>query len=71
MRSAPDDGIVKQRKGEFLIRSILAYNQEQILRWPHLYASALEEWADRLAVDPPKLNKLVLVREAVSSGHLH
>jgi hypothetical protein len=37
----------------------------------HLYASALEEWADRLAVDPPKLNKLVLVREAVSSGHLH
>jgi hypothetical protein len=37
----------------------------------HLYASALEEWADRLAVDPPKLNKLVLVREAVSSEHLH
>jgi hypothetical protein len=37
----------------------------------HLYASVLEEWADRLAVDPPKLNKLVLVREAVSSEHLH
>jgi thymidylate synthase len=37
----------------------------------HLYTSALEEWADRLAVDPPKLNKLVLVREAVSSEHLH
>jgi hypothetical protein len=37
----------------------------------HLYASALEEWADRLDVDPPKLNKLVLVREAVSSEHLH
>jgi hypothetical protein len=37
----------------------------------HLYASALEEWAHRLNVDPPKLNKLVLVREAVSSEHLH
>jgi hypothetical protein len=37
----------------------------------HLYTSALEEWADRLAVDPPKLNKLVLGREAVSSEHLH
>ena len=37
----------------------------------HLYTSALEEWADRLDVDPPKLNKLVLVREAVSSEHLH
>jgi hypothetical protein len=37
----------------------------------HLYTSALEEWADRLDVDPPKLNKLVLVRAAVSSEHLH
>jgi hypothetical protein len=37
----------------------------------HLYASALEEWADRLDVDPPKLNKLVLIREAVSNKHLH
>jgi hypothetical protein len=37
----------------------------------HLYASALEEWADLLDVEPPKLNKLVLIREAVSSKHLH
>ena len=37
----------------------------------HLYASALEEWADLLDVEPPKLNKLVLNREAVSSKHLH
>ncbi len=37
----------------------------------HLYASALEEWADRLDVTSPRLNKLVLIREAVSSGHLH
>ena len=36
----------------------------------HLYASALEEWANRLDVDGPKLNKLVVVREAVSSEHL-
>jgi DNA-binding transcriptional regulator YdaS (Cro superfamily) len=31
----------------------------------------LEEWADLLDVEPPKLNKLVLIREAVSSKHLH
>jgi len=31
-----------------------------------LYASALEEWADRLGMDPLQLNKLVLMREAVS-----
>ena len=37
----------------------------------HLYASALEEWADRLDVDPPKLNRLVLVREAASSEQLY
>ena len=37
----------------------------------HLYTSALEKWADRLDVAPPKLNKLVLIREAVSSEHLH
>ena len=37
----------------------------------HLYASALEEWADLLDVESPKLNKLVLIREAVSSKHLH
>ena len=37
----------------------------------YLYASALEEWADLLDVDPPKLNKLVLVREAASSAPLY
>lgn len=28
----------------------------------HLYAAALEEWADRLNVEPPRLDKLVTVR---------
>ena len=37
----------------------------------HLYTSALEEWADRLDVAPPRLNKLVLIREAVSGEQLH
>ncbi len=36
-----------------------------------LYASALREWADRLNVEPHKLNKLVLIREATSALYLH
>jgi hypothetical protein len=31
-----------------------------------LYASALEEWADHLGLDPHQLDKLVLMRQAVS-----
>jgi len=31
-----------------------------------LYASALQEWARRLRVDPLKLNRLVLFRKAMS-----
>jgi hypothetical protein len=34
----------------------------------HLYASALEEWADRLGVDPLQLNKLVPTGDVVP-GH--
>jgi hypothetical protein len=34
-----------------------------------LYASALEEWADRLGMDPFHLNKLVLIRENVPDHH--
>jgi hypothetical protein len=30
----------------------------------HLYASALEEWAGRLGMDPPQLNRLVLTQDA-------
>ncbi len=36
-----------------------------------LYASALEEWADRLDVDPPKLSKLVIIKEAISTHRHH
>lgn len=32
-----------------------------------LYSSALSEWAEELGVDRHKLNKLVHIREAVSS----
>jgi hypothetical protein len=31
-----------------------------------LYASALEEWANRLGMDPVQLNRLVLMKVAVS-----
>jgi hypothetical protein len=33
------------------------------------YVSALQEWAARLCVDPLKLNKLVLIKEAISRHH--
>jgi hypothetical protein len=36
-----------------------------------LYASALEEWADRLSIDPPKLSKLVVIKEAISTHRYH
>ena len=36
-----------------------------------LYVWVLEEWAERLTVDPFKLNKLVLIREATSGRYLH
>jgi hypothetical protein len=36
-----------------------------------LYASALEEWANCLSVDPPKLNKLVVIKEAISTYRHH
>jgi phytoene/squalene synthetase len=34
----------------------------------HLYASALEEWAGRIRMDPLQLNKLVLAEDA-APGH--
>ena len=36
-----------------------------------LYTSALEEWAGQLGVNAGKLDRLVLVREAVSQSHPH
>jgi hypothetical protein len=33
-----------------------------------LYASALEEWASRLNVEPPRLDKLVMTRRSASGG---
>jgi hypothetical protein len=41
-------------------------------RFPaRLYTSALAEWAEQLGVDPHKLNKLVIVRKAVSGHRPH
>jgi hypothetical protein len=37
----------------------------------HLYVAALKEWAERLSVHPGKLNKIVTIREAISSPYLH
>ncbi len=36
-----------------------------------LYVAASEEWAERLTIDPLKLNKRILIREAISRCHLH
>jgi hypothetical protein len=36
-----------------------------------LYTSALEDWAWQLGVEPHKLNRLVVVRQAVSDRWLH
>ncbi|QRM35217.1 hypothetical protein [Microvirga sp. VF16] len=36
-----------------------------------LYASALEEWAERLSVDPLKLSKLILIKETILNHRLH
>ncbi len=36
-----------------------------------LYTFALAEWSEQLGLEPLKLNKLVLIREAVSGRWLH
>jgi hypothetical protein len=36
-----------------------------------LYASALEEWSNRLEIEPPRLNKLVMSKETASGYRLH
>jgi hypothetical protein len=36
-----------------------------------LYTSALEEWAWQLGIEPQKLNRLVVIRHAVSDRGRH
>lgn len=64
-----DRKLLKQALSELVRLRNGMHNPTCILS--QLYVSALEEWADRLNVDPPKLNKLVLIRKAVASRHSH
>lgn len=64
-----DRKLLKQALDELVMLKSCAHDPSRFLG--QLYASALEEWADRLSVDPTKLNKLVLIKEAVSTQRLH
>jgi hypothetical protein len=64
-----DRKLLKQALNELVVLKSCVHDPSRFLY--QLYASALEEWADRLSVDPPKLNKLVIIREATSTYRLH
>ena len=64
-----DRKLLKQALSELVPLKTFTHDPARLLG--QLYHSALEEWAERLSVDPLKLNKLVLIREAVSRHHLH
>jgi hypothetical protein len=61
--------LLKQALHELVRLKIGASGQTLVLS--HLYASALEEWADRFGVEPRKLEKLVLVKEALPTRVFH
>ncbi|WP_262032555.1 hypothetical protein [Microvirga sp. Mcv34] len=61
--------LLKQALNELVRLKIGASGQTLVLS--HLYTFALEEWADRLGVEPRKLEKLVLVKEALPTQVLH
>jgi hypothetical protein len=64
-----DRKLLKQALDELVMLKSCVHGPSRFLG--QLYASALEEWADRLSMDPPKLNKLVLIKEAVSIQRHH
>ena len=64
-----DPKLLKQALSELVVLKNRVHDPSRFLG--HLYIAALEEWADRLSVDPPKLNKLVIIREATSTFRLH
>ena len=64
-----DRKLLKQALAELVHLKTRTHDASRFLG--QLYRSALEEWAERLSVDPLKLNKLVLIREAISRNHLH
>jgi hypothetical protein len=64
-----DRKLLKQAINELVRLKSCVHDPSRFLG--QLYASALEEWADRLSMELPKLNKLVVIREAVSTHRLH
>jgi hypothetical protein len=64
-----DRKLLKQALDELVILKSCGHDPSRF-RY-QLYASALEEWANRLSVDPPKLSKLVVIREATSTYRFH
>jgi hypothetical protein len=64
-----DRKLLKQALDELVVLKSCVHDPSRFLG--QLYASALREWADRLSVDPPKLNKPVIIREATSMYRPH
>ncbi|WP_262269764.1 hypothetical protein [Microvirga yunnanensis] len=64
-----DQQLLKQALDELVILKSCVHGPSRFLG--RLYASALEEWADQLSIDPPKLDKLVVTKEAASIQHHH
>lgn len=66
---AVDRAMLRQALSELVRLKGGAENPTRFLG--QLYSSALSEWAEELGVDQRKLNKLVQIRETVSSRPLH
>jgi hypothetical protein len=64
-----DPKLLKQALSELVVLKNRVHDPSRFLG--HLYIAALEEWANRLSVHPGKLNKIVTIREAIASHHLH
>ncbi len=64
-----DRKLLKQALSELVVLKNRVHDPSRFLG--HLYIAALEEWAERLSVHPGKLNKIVTIREAISSHYLH
>jgi hypothetical protein len=64
-----DRKLLKQALEELVVLKSCVHHPSRFLY--QLYAPALEEWAGRLSVDPPKLNKLMILRAATSTYRLH
>jgi len=61
--------LLKQALGELIVLKNRVHDPSRFLG--HLYVAALEDWAERLSVHSVKLNKVVTIREAISSHYLH